>query len=123
MVRGVGIDLVENRRIEKALKRWQGRFEARVYSDREMEYCRRHASPVPHYAGRFAAKEAFIKCTGGFPGMRLREIEILNDGRGRPCLHLSGEAKKRVETDRILRIHLSITHTEHYASAVVILEA
>ncbi|HPC73679.1 MAG TPA: holo-ACP synthase [Syntrophales bacterium] len=123
MIYGIGIDLVEIPRLERALRRWGERFEKRVFSEREIVYCRRHARPHVHYAGRFAAKEAFIKALGGSRGLAMRDIEILNDADGKPGFDLSGTVRRALEERGVLRVCLSLTHTDHQASALVVMEA
>ena len=123
MIYGVGIDLVEIRRIERALKRWGERFERRVFSDREVAYCRKHVRAHVHYAGRFAAKEAFIKSVGGLRDLTMKDIEVLNDDAGKPYFGLNAAVDRILKERGILRVALSVTHTDQYASAVVVLEA
>ena len=123
MIYGIGIDLVEIQRIEQALKRWGERFERRVFSDQEIAYCRKHVRAHIHYAGRFAAKEAFIKSIGGLRGLTMRDIEILNDNEGKPAFRLNTAVDRMLKERGIRHIALSVTHTNQYASALVIMEA
>ena len=126
MICGVGIDLVEVQRIENILKRWGEKFTGRVFTESEIEYCRKRARPAIHYAARFAAKEAFLKSIGvGLAGgLRMKDIEALNDQHGKPVLNLHNKAKVTLNKNGILSttVHLSISHTDRYATAVVILE-
>ena len=55
-------------------------------------------------------------------GVKLSDIEVVNDEKGKPALALSGEAKAQIEKRKITQIHLSLTHTKQYASAIVLLE-
>jgi holo-[acyl-carrier protein] synthase len=123
MIYGIGIDLVEIQRMERALKRWGARFERRVFSDREIAYCRKHARAHVHYAGRFAAKEAFIKSLGGLRGLTMKDMEVLNDEAGKPAFALNTAVRRALEDRGIRHVALSVTHTDHYASALVIMEA
>jgi len=123
MIYGIGIDLVEIQRIEQALKRWGERFERRVFSDQEIAYCRKHVRAPIHYAGRFAAKEAFIKSIGGLQGLTMRDIEILNDNAGKPAFSLNTAVDRMLKERGIRHVALSVTHTNQYASALVIMEA
>jgi holo-[acyl-carrier protein] synthase len=122
MICGTGIDLVEVQRIEKILKRWGERFTGRVYSESEIEYCRKRSNPAIHYAARFAAKEAFLKSIGVRDGVRLKDIEVLNNQGGKPDLKLHNKAKVTLKDNDIHSVHLSISHTDRYATVVVILE-
>ncbi len=123
MIYGIGIDLVDVQRIERALQRWGERFERRVFSNREIAYCRKHARPSIHYGGRFAAKEAFIKSLGGLPGLAMRDIEVLNDHAGKPVLEPNAAVRAVLEERGIRRVVLSVTHTDHQAAALVVLES
>jgi len=124
MIQGIGIDLVENDRIEKIISKWGQKFLHRVFSGKEINYCGRHIQASLHYGARFAAKEAFLKALGIGLGMgvKLREIEVVHDDQGKPDLSLHGEAKLQIEKREIKRIHLSLTHTKNYATAIVLLE-
>jgi holo-[acyl-carrier protein] synthase len=124
MIYGIGIDLVENDRIEKIIQKWGEKFLSRVFSDREIAYCGRHAQASIHYGARFAVKESFLKAIGiGLGrGVKLLEIEVVNEESGKPELMLSGGAQDFFVKAGIEKIHLSITHTKNYASAMVLLE-
>jgi holo-[acyl-carrier protein] synthase len=124
MVYGIGIDLVENGRIEKIIGKWSQKFLQRVFSDREVEYCRKHIQASVHYGARFAAKESFLKALGIGLGMgvKLKEIEVVHDEKGKPDLVLWGGAKAQMEKKKITKIHLSLTHTKKYATAFIVLE-
>ena len=124
MIYGVGIDLVENSRMERIIGKWGPKFLNRIFSNGEMEYCGRHAHASTHYGARFAAKESFLKALGIGLGMgvKLSDIEVVNDKNGKPSLALCGEAKTQIEKRKITKIHLSLTHTKQYASALVLLE-
>ena len=124
MIDGIGIDLVENERIEKIINKWGDKFLHRVFSDKEIKYCARHAQAPIHYGARFAAKEAFLKALGIGMGMgvKLREIEVVHNHNGKPDLVLRGEADVLIGKREIKQIHLSLTHTKKYATAIVLLE-
>lgn len=125
MIYGIGVDLVENDRMEKIILKWGDKFLSRVFSEGEIKYCGRHASQASiHYGARFAVKESFLKAigTGLGGGVKLLEIEVVNEENGRPEIRLSGGAQEHFATAGISKIHLSITHTKSYASAVVLLE-
>ncbi len=117
-----GIDLVECRRIREVWQRHGDRLTDRVLTAAELEYVRRHRDAVPRLAGRFAAKEAVLKVLGtGWRGrIAWRDLEILNDGDGRPYLRLTGECERVAEQLGITDILISITHTENYAAATAI---
>ena len=124
MIYGIGIDLVENERIRGVIDRWGDKFLVRVFSSREIEYCRRHAQAHIHYGARFAVKESFLKALGiGLGrGAKLKDIEVLNEESGRTMLVLQGQAQTIYRNAGIQKKHISITHTKDYASAIVLLE-
>jgi holo-[acyl-carrier protein] synthase len=119
---GHGIDLVETARIGRLLRDHPERFLDRVLTPAERAYCERHKFPLPHVAGRFAAKEAILKVigTGWRGGIAWTDIEILNDDAGQPHVSLSGHTREVADRLGINTVLLSITHTEHYASASAI---
>ncbi len=124
MIQGIGIDLVENNRIEKIISKWGQKFLHRVFSEKEIIYCNRHIQAAIHYGARFAAKEAFLKALGIGMGMgvKLREIEVVHDEQGKPDLSLRDGAQLLIAQRQINKIHLSLTHTKNYATAIVLLE-
>jgi len=124
MIYGIGIDLVENIRMERIVKKWGPKFINRIFSSKEIQYCGKHAHSSTHYGARFAAKESFLKALGIGLGMgvKLSDIEVVNDENGKPSLKLCGEAKIQIEKKKIKKVHLSLTHTKSYSTAVVLLE-
>ncbi len=124
MVYGIGIDLVENDRMGEIIKKWGDKFLSRVFSVREIEYCGRHAQAHIHYSARFAIKESFLKAMGvGLGrGIKLMEIEVINEESGKPNLVLTGGARQFYEKAGIVKNFITITHTKYYATAVVLLE-
>jgi holo-[acyl-carrier protein] synthase len=124
MILGTGIDIIEVWRIEEAVRRHGDRFLDRVYTTAERAYCDALASPTLHYAARFAAKEAFSKALGlGIAqGMAWKDIAIRNDARGAPRLELSGRASQLAADLGISAAHVSLSHSQSVAAAVVILE-
>ncbi|MCI4625876.1 MAG: holo-ACP synthase [Candidatus Magnetoovum sp. WYHC-5] len=121
MIRGLGIDIIENQRIGLALKRWGERFLGRIYTEAELQYCFSKKYPVPCLSARFAAKEAAIKAIGGAT-VSFSDIEILSSNGGQPYLTFKGKALKYIEDIAITKIHISISHEQNYSVAVVILE-
>lgn len=102
------------------------RFTQRVFTTAEREYCdAKGAAAAQSYAGRFAAKEAFLKAlkTGWRGKITWHDIEIVNDSDGVPSLNISGEAANLVGKLGAAVAHLSISHTSEHAVAHVILES
>src|SRR5688500_18860712 len=125
MIVSTGIDIVEVYRIEETMARTP-RFGDRVFTPAEREYCdAKGAAAAQSYAGRFAAKEAFLKAlrTGWRGKITWQDVEILSGDQGVPSLNISGEAAKLFEKSGATRVHLSISHTSEHAVAQVIFES
>lgn len=123
MIFGVGTDIIEIKRIEQAIARFDNRFLDRIYTIDEQEYCLRHRDSARHFSGRFAAKEAVIKALGtGFRnGISWVDIEIKNNGDGKPEVTLSYALMEMVSMDAMTqRISLSISHCRDYATAFAV---
>jgi holo-[acyl-carrier protein] synthase len=119
IIKGVGTDIIEIERIKVAIERHGSRFLDRLFTEKEQSYCGRYKDPTPHYAGRFAAKEAILKAlgTGLHAEMTWKEIEIVNDLQGKPEVQLSARLKASLA---VAQIFLSISHCESYATATAI---
>jgi holo-[acyl-carrier protein] synthase len=124
MIIGIGIDIVDIRRLRLALERQSERFIRRVYTPEEQEYCLNHRDPVPSFAARFAAKEALFKAlgTGWAQGITWRDAEVRREQGRAPLLKLGGKAEDVSRRLGVLAIHLSLSHSDDSAVAVVILE-
>ncbi|MBI5281683.1 MAG: holo-[acyl-carrier-protein] synthase [Candidatus Solibacter usitatus] len=124
MILGTGIDLAEVPRIRAAIERYGERFIQRIFTPAEIAYVQRKANKYERYAARFAAKEAGMKAigTGWRMGVRWQDFEVTNLRSGRPTLTLHGVARKVADHYGVTAIHLSLTHTEQYGQAFVILE-
>jgi holo-[acyl-carrier protein] synthase len=124
MIHGIGIDIVDVKRIDDIISRWGEAFICRVYSQEEIDYCTGMARASMHFAARFAAKEAFLKCIGNElkRGIALRHISVDNNRDGAPVLRFHDELASRLSSSGISKAHVSLSHTDTYATAVVILE-
>ena len=124
MILGVGVDVVDVERIRRVLLRWGRKFTDRVLTPAEAEYCARHTDIGPFVAARIAAKESLFKAlgTGLARGMAWRQVEVERGRSGSPGLRLYGETLRRLREMGVRRIHVSMSHSEHVAQAVVILE-
>ena len=120
---GHGVDIASISRLKAAIKRQGDGFEKRVFSEAEIHYCRAKADPMPHFAARFAAKEAYGKAMGVGLGASgdLLEVEVVNGDNGEPNLVLSGRAKKLFRGRKGKQILLSLSHDANMAIASVIL--
>lgn len=122
-ITGLGVDLVSIARMRTAIDRWQDKFVARVFTQHEIAYCRARRDPVPHFAARFAAKEAGFKAlgTGLQMGVRWREVEVRREREEAPTLVLSGRAREIGLVRGGSRMLLSLSHDGDYALAQAIL--
>jgi holo-[acyl-carrier protein] synthase len=124
MTYGIGIDLVSVQRIADARRRFGERFQEKVFTAGEINYCLQKRNPAPNFAARFAAKEAFVKALGiGIRwGVHWKDVEVQRGPLGRPVLKLGGRALEICQRERIEGIFLSLTHDHEYSSAMVVLE-
>jgi holo-[acyl-carrier protein] synthase len=124
MILGTGVDVVEIPRIRKITEKLTDRFIHRVFTPSEQQYCRAYRDPAPHFAVRFAAKEALFKAlgTGWAKGITWLDVEVLKEEQEAPNLVLHGEALRLSEAKGAKKIHLSLSHTDQSAIAMVILE-
>ena len=113
-----GVDLLLLKRFQSVLDRHRDRFLKRIYTEREIDYCR---DRTPELAARFAGKEAVMKALGtGVRGVRWREIEILANARGKPVVILHGGAERRSREIGLDRIEISLTHERTMVCAFAI---
>jgi holo-[acyl-carrier protein] synthase len=121
---GIGLDLVEVARVRASVRRSGERFAKRVFTPDEIAYCAGRARKFEHLAARFAAKEAMLKALGtGITGWAsMQEVEVVHDAVGRPELRLRGGVLRHARALGVTAAHLSISHTEGVAAAVVVLE-
>ncbi len=124
MIVALGLDLVELDRFARALEHGGARFKDRIFTGAERKAASSLGREVEFLAGRFAAKEAVLKClgTGWAQGVRWKDLEILSLPSGAPVLTLGGKALHVARELGILRWSLSITHTARTAAAVALAE-
>lgn len=127
MTVGLGVDIVEIDRMRRILDRTPS-FARKVFTDEEQAYCNKKASPATHYAARFAAKEAVCKALGTgilTQGVRMRDVEVVRDSRGKPAVALHGRAREIADEQGVIDVPLSLTYTHSVAvaNAVAITEA
>ena len=124
MIIGIGVDIVEIRRFSVAMERSSERLLLRLFTAEEQRYCKAHRDPVPHFAARFAAKEAVFKAlgTGWAKGVTWRDVEVQKAGQEAPVIVLHGEAQRLCAAKGAGNVHLSLSHSEQWVIAVVILE-
>lgn len=121
MVKGIGVDLVNVKRIDRIYNKWGSRFLHKVFTLNEIIYSQGKSNISQHLAGRFAAKEAVLKMLGtGLRGVSWQDIEVIIDDYGKPEVVLSGNAERMAKKLGITRIYISLSHEEEYAIAQVI---
>ena len=123
MIIGTGIDIVEVDRIATKIMNGSG-FLEKVFSAGEIIYCESKANKAQHYAARFAAKEAFLKATGLglMAGLDLHNIELIHDKNEKPSIRLTGAFKQLAKNNQWLNVHVSISHVQSVACAIIIIE-
>jgi holo-[acyl-carrier protein] synthase len=116
---GIGTDIIECLRIAQMIERHGDLFINRVFTPHEIRYCSSRKQATQHYAGRWAAKEAVLKAlgTGWRKGISWRDIEVRNDGLGKPVVGLRGGARDLIERNGIHEMLVSISHCRSHAMA------
>lgn len=118
MIKGIGVDIVEIERIQKAIDSKRDRFINRIFTSDEQEYCFGKPRPSRHFAARFAAKEAVSKALGtGKKGMRWTDVEVCRDGKGCPFIKLTGGAAERASANGICDVAISLSFNRNNAVA------
>ncbi len=125
MIVGIGVDIVDIERLRAVLERQGNRFVRRVFTEAEREFCLSHRDPVPHYAVRFAAKEALFKAigTGWAKGVSWSDVEVLRKDHEAPTIALHGKAEQFSADLGSRHVHVSLSHSDTSAVAVVVLES
>ena len=121
MIVGIGNDIIEIERIEKAISKES--FKNKIYTQRELENIEKRGDRVETYAGIFSAKEAISKAIGtGVREFSLTDLEILNDDLGKPYVVVSERLDKIIKSKKEnYQIEISISHSKKYAIAMVII--
>ena len=121
MIVGIGNDIIEIERIEKAISK-EG-FKNKIYTQRELENIKKRGNRAETYAGVFSAKEAISKAIGtGVREFSLTDLEILNDDLGKPHVVVSEKLDKILKTKKEdYQIEISISHSRKYATAMAII--
>ena len=124
MIYGVGTDIVEVVRIEKALARFGDRFAKRILCESELKRFQGHRQKANYLAKRFAAKEAFTKAlgTGIHAPANWHGVWVKNLPSGKPVLEFSAPLQDLLQERKILNHHLSLADERGIAVATVILE-
>jgi len=122
MILGIGIDLVQVDKLRRGMR--SQAFLRKTFSEAELADCLQTKNRAEHLAGKFAAKEAFMKAAGrGIrQGLWFSQIEVLHRDTGQPYVKVSGEAARTAGELKVACTHVSISHAGGMATAVVILE-
>src|SRR4030095_3445316 len=122
---GIGVDVIECSRIQRSMERFGDRFLHRVFTDGEIEYSISMKFPERHLAARFAGKEAVAKAfgTGIGKSMGWRNIDIRKRESGEPFLVFTGPTEAYAAERGVTSALITLSHTENYAVACVVLEA
>jgi holo-[acyl-carrier protein] synthase len=124
MIFGTGLDIVEIDRIKNTLKKYSPKFEQKIFTSTEIDYCQSQGDPAKHFAARFAVKEAVSKCmgTGIRESLGFKDMEVINEKTGKPILVMTGKGKELFEKLKLKSIHISISHDSTHAIAHAIAE-
>lgn len=124
MIFGIGLDIIDVKRIRQIHERWGDRFLKKFLRPGEIEYCLSARDSAPGIAARFAGKEAISKAFGTGIGGKVnwRDIEIINDEKGRPMVKLHGAAKILLLEMGGKEVQVSLSHSEGQAAAMALLQ-
>jgi len=122
MIFGIGTDIVEIHRVQKALER-NPRILNRLFTDYEIAYFQKRNMKMQHIAGSFSAKEAVVKALGtGISGFCWKDVELLRGSSGKPMVKLYNKAKELAAKNKIGTIFISISHSQSHAMATAVAE-
>jgi holo-[acyl-carrier protein] synthase len=122
MIFGIGTDIIEIKRVEKAISR-SPKFVEKLFTEQELEYYKKKNMKAHHIAGGFSAKEAVLKALGtGLRGFKWKDIEVLRGSVGKPIVRFGGNVKQFMEDNGIGLIHVTISHSKEFATATAVAE-
>jgi holo-[acyl-carrier protein] synthase len=121
MIRGIGVDIIEIARIQKSVDQSGERFLQKIFTSNEIMYCMSKHNRYQHLASRFAAKEAVSKAlaTGWSGDFAWKDVEVMNDGAGKPQITLYGKLRDRLAAASVL---ISLSHSESHVVAMALIE-
>jgi holo-[acyl-carrier protein] synthase len=126
MIKGLGTDIVDISRFEKAIDTYGSRFLKKVFTEAEIAFCESKTNQAAHFGGRWAAKESFFKALPVplQPFSTWKAVQIVAGGReGRPAIEVCcAELKEHLLKWDITSIHCSISHDAGYCTALVVME-
>ncbi|HEY5615606.1 MAG TPA: holo-ACP synthase [Bacteroidota bacterium] len=120
-IQGIGIDIVEVKRMKQALDAQGGALIRKMFTEHEIAYCKSKKRSYEHFAARFAAKEAVSKAmkTGWSGKFRWKDVEVVNEPSGEPRILLYGHVASMLKQSAV---HLSLSHTKSTVVAFVVIE-
>ena len=123
MILGIGVDIVQVSRVQCLIDKWGEKFAQRIFSDEELSLFSGNKIQKNFLSKQFAAKEAVSKALGtGLKGIRLSDISVLRDKKGKPFVRFSGRAAVEALVVGVKYVHVSIADERDYAIAYVIID-
>jgi len=119
---GLGVDILEVKRIKKIFNKRKDAFIKRIYTQEEIKYCENKKRSIESFAVRFSAKEAFIKAIESDYNITYKEIEVAKKESKKPTIILSGKALQAAEEKNVTEILVSLSHEKNYVIANIILK-
>lgn len=117
-----GVDVVNIKRLRKLLRSEKEKFLRRVFTKKERSYCEKKKDSIPHYAARFAAKEAVFKAlSNAADKINFQDIEITNKKNGKPELRINPKKHKALKMKKSPNVVVSLSHEHEFAVAFVII--
>jgi len=124
MIIGVGVDIVDIRRIDNLLQKFQNHFIKKIFTKKEAEYCLSKKNPSNYFAKMFSIKEATIKAISDTDGLTWHNMEISHNNNGKPIMILSGNAMRNLKNKaNNFSIHISTSDEKNYAIGFAIIES
>jgi len=119
---GLGVDILEVKRIKQIFNKRKKAFLKRIYTQEEIKYCENKKRSIESFAVRFSAKEAFIKAIENEYNITYKEIEVVKKESKKPAIILSGQALKAAKEKNVTEILVSLSHQKNYVIANIILK-
>jgi holo-[acyl-carrier protein] synthase len=119
---GLGVDILEVKRINQIFNKRKEAFLKRIYTQEEIKYCENKKRSIESFAVRFSAKEAFIKAIESDYNITYKEIEVVKKESKKPAIILSGQALKAAKEKNVTEILVSLSHEKNYVIANIILK-
>lgn len=125
MIAGIGVDLLDIRRLEKVILRQGDRFLKKIYTEQEREFCEKRIKSIESFAKIFSIKEAIIKAISNVSGVFWHDIEVFHNENGKPFVRLKNSALKNLLIkikDKSFAVEVSVSDEIPYVCAFAIIE-